>query len=150
MLQLLKQGHLSATARKSLLDETLRIVAGIGPPDEQYPVMTIRRRYQLSQRARSYMLDRITDPPTIIDLCNALNTSERTLHHVFRDIYDVSPKQFLKARRLFAARQLLKNAASRRTISEIAMDLGFFDHGRFARDYRIMFGELPSQTLSNR
>ena len=77
-------------------------------------------------------------------------TSERTLHHVFRDIYDVSPKHFLKARRLFATRQLLLAAPSQRTISEIAMDLGFFDLGRFAHDYRLMFGELPSQTLGRR
>ena len=53
------------------------------------------------------MLERVTDPPSITELCKALNTSERAPHHVFRDIYDVSPKQFLKARRLFAARQLL-------------------------------------------
>jgi len=96
------------------------------------------------------MLDRVTDPPTIMELCKALNTSERTLHHVFRDIYNVSPKHFLTARRLFAAHQLLLAAPPRRTVSEIAMDLGFFDLGRFAQAYRTMFGELPSRTLKRR
>ena len=150
LLQLLKPAKLSLAARNRLLDETLRIIAGMVLPDDPGRAVGFRRRYQLSLRARDYMLDRVTDPPTIIELCRALNTSERTLHHVFRDIYDVSPKQFLKARRLFATRQLLLAAPPRRTISEIAMDLGFFDLGRFAQDYRLMFGELPSRTLGRR
>jgi len=150
LLQLLKPARLSLAARKQLLDETQRIITSLALPGDRPAGMTIRRRYQLSQRARDYMLDRVNEPPTIIELCRALHTSERTLHHVFRDIYGVPPKHFLKARRLFAARRLLLAAPPQRTISEIAMDLGFFDLGRFAHDYRTMFGELPSQILARR
>ena len=34
------------------------------------------------------------------------------------------------------------------TVSEVAMRQGFVELGRFSHDYRIMFGEYPSQTLS--
>ena len=50
----------------------------------------------------------------------------------------------------YAARQLLLAAPTQRTISEIAMDLGFFDLDRFAHDYRTLFGELPSRTPGRR
>ena len=35
-------------------------------------------------------------------------------------------------------------------IYEICVSLGFFDQGRFSRDYQLMFGELPSTTLKRK
>ncbi len=46
------------------------------------------------------------------------------------------------------AKQALHLAdATRRTVTEIAADFGFWSFGRFAVNYRELFGEAPSATL---
>lgn len=42
------------------------------------------------------------------------------------------------------------NTADMATINEAAQRWGFWHAGEFAADYRLLFGELPSQTLGSR
>jgi AraC family transcriptional regulator, ethanolamine operon transcriptional activator len=59
----------------------------------------------------------------------------------------MSPKAYLKAKRLNAVRQDLKRAEAN-AVAEIANRWGFWHTGNFAADYLRLFGELPSQTRS--
>jgi transcriptional regulator GlxA family with amidase domain len=82
------------------------------------------------------------------DLCRAAAVSERTLRNAFRKVHGVSPYRYLRGFRMTQARQALLSAASRRgTVTEVAMQFGFLELGRFAVDYRSAFGECPSATL---
>jgi len=45
-------------------------------------------------------------------------------------------------------RALLAGERGGPTVTEIAMTFGFYQLGRFATEYRTLFGELPSTTLS--
>ena len=55
---------------------------------------------------------------------------------------------YLKQKRLEAARKtLLAAEPSTTSITEVATQWGFCHLGRFARDYRQLFGELPSETI---
>ena len=63
----------------------------------------------------------------------------------------MSPMRYLKVRRLNAVRQLLKASVPEScTIVTLANQFGFYSKGHFARDYKAMFGELPSETLQSR
>ena len=59
---------------------------------------------------------------------------------------DVTPVGYLRTIRLNAVRRLLRTtpAAARRRRGR--RELGFTHLGYFAREYRDLFGELPSQT----
>ena len=58
------------------------------------------------------------------------------------------PLQFLKIRRLEAARRELRSARPDETnVTEVATTYGFYHLGRFSRWYQERFGELPSDTL---
>ena len=82
------------------------------------------------------------------DLCRAASVSERTLRNAFRKVHGVSPYRYLRVFRMTQARQALLSADSRRgTVTEVAMQFGFLELGRFAVDYRSAFGECPSATL---
>ncbi|OXH85552.1 AraC family transcriptional regulator, partial [Burkholderia multivorans] len=60
------------------------------------------------------------------------------------------PMQYLRAKRLEHARELLLGATPERRIADIALDCGFTHLGRFALAYRERFGESPSDTLAGR
>lgn len=96
-------------------------------------------------------LARISDleaMPTVEDLVIATNVSERTLRSVFCEVFGMPPLRYLRLRRLHQTRKSLSKVSSAETtVAAIAAKHGFWDFGRFARDYRNVFGELPSQTL---
>jgi AraC family ethanolamine operon transcriptional activator len=86
--------------------------------------------------------------PAIATLCGVAGVSERTLEYAFREQLGTTPVRFLKIRRLNRIRrELLDPDASARSVAEVAWRAGIYDPGRFAGDYRELFGELPSETL---
>ena len=82
------------------------------------------------------------------DLCREAGASERSLQYAFRDHFGLSPRRFINAYRLAIVRQeLLAADPAEGKIGDIASFMGFWHSGQFAKDYRRMFGELPSDTL---
>jgi AraC family ethanolamine operon transcriptional activator len=74
--------------------------------------------------------------------------SERSLRNAFYDVYTTSPKRYLKIRQLHRARHALRSADDGpATVTTVATFHGFFELGRFAGEYKALFGETPSQTL---
>jgi len=103
------------------------------------------------QRAIDFL--RQSDPAnfTMAELCRVAEVSERTLQYAFKDVFDLSPQEFITRRRLHSVRQTLLTCNRRSAfVGQIAMDHGFFELGHFAGKYRQLFGELPSATLSRR
>jgi AraC family transcriptional regulator, ethanolamine operon transcriptional activator len=81
-------------------------------------------------------------------LAVAAGVSERTLRDAFQDYFGLAPVGYLNKRTLHRFRSALKAADPKRaTVTEIATRLGAWQFGRLARDYRMLFGELPSETL---
>jgi AraC-like DNA-binding protein len=63
----------------------------------------------------------------------------------------VTPHAFLLRHRLNKARSaLLSKDADLVRVTDVALELGFSELGRFAVRYRQMFGESPSETLRRR
>jgi len=86
---------------------------------------------------------------TMADLCRVAEVSERTLQYAFKDVFDISPQEFMTRRRLHSVRHALLTCERRSAlVGQVAMDHGFFELGHFAAKYRRLFGELPSETLS--
>lgn len=98
-------------------------------------------------RAERHMRERLAHPLTVAHLADAAGVSERTLHDGFRRFRATTPMRRLGVMRLTAARRRLLHAAPGLTVSRAAADVGFFQFGRFANAYRVLFGELPSATL---
>jgi AraC family ethanolamine operon transcriptional activator len=70
----------------------------------------------------------------------------RTLNTAFQEVTGESPMQFIKRRRLNAARHALSTGKAE-SVKSTALDHGFWHLGRFAHEYRNLFGEGPSETL---
>ncbi|MDX1380634.1 MAG: AraC family transcriptional regulator [Xanthomonadales bacterium] len=109
--------------------------------------LNARDRYRILRRANRYLDRRLGEPVSIADLCRATGAAERTLHHVFHRQYGLPPMAYLKQLRLNRAREEMQSARSSDNVTQIALRCGFSHLGRFAADYRRLFGELPSQAL---
>ena len=86
--------------------------------------------------------------PSIGEQCLTAHVSERRLREAFVDEFSQAPSRFFRDWALQQARlRLLRGEPSRVTVTGIGNDLGFFHLGRFAGNYRALFGETPSATL---
>ena len=89
-----------------------------------------------------------SDVLTVAALCRIAGASERTLHYAFVERYGLPPARFMKACRLNGARSDFSRIDSQTVkISDVANKWGFWHLGQFAKDYRLWFGELPSETF---
>lgn len=87
-------------------------------------------------------------PLNLTALCHAMGVSHRSLQLLCRDVFGLSPRAYLRHRRMQRAHAaLLRAAPEETTVSSVAMQLGFWELGRFATAYRRQFGEKPSETL---
>lgn len=100
------------------------------------------------ERAEQYIRAHLAEPFALDKLIEITGTSASTLLRDFRKRYGMPPMQYLKHRRLEAARRKLMSAQREQTtVTEVALQYGFYHLGRFAGAYREAFGELPSETL---
>ena len=123
-------------------------IAGHRSPRPVQPPPRRPSRAELVAQVDDFLRDNINEPITVGDLSRMAGVSERTLRSAFHDVLGVSPKQWALRQRLAAAREALSAAApGTTTVTEVAMSYGFFELGRFAGRYRMVFGEMPSETL---
>ncbi len=100
------------------------------------------------KHAREFIDAHLTEPISMGKVCAHSGVSLSTLERTFRHELQMSPSQYILARRLVAANRELKKAnSSGKQVAHIAMDSGFNHLGRFAGVYHSHFGELPSETL---
>jgi transcriptional regulator GlxA family with amidase domain len=103
----------------------------------------------LVEHAEKLALADLDEPLHISALCLALTVSERTLRKAFHRTHGVPPCRHLRMLRLSQARRALLSADGNLvTVTEIATGFGFVELGRFSVEYRKVFGESPSLTLS--
>jgi AraC-like DNA-binding protein len=87
-------------------------------------------------------------PLYMAEVCAQLRVSDRTLRSQCKEHLGMGPHRYLWLRRMHLARRALALAdGTSTTVTDIAMDHGFAELGRFAVSYRKLFGETPSVTL---
>jgi AraC family transcriptional regulator, ethanolamine operon transcriptional activator len=99
-------------------------------------------------RAEAYLRGHFEGPVPLASLCQVTGLSERGLRNAFYDVCGMSPTKYLRGLRLRGVRHALCEASTTQTtVTVVATDYGFYELGRFARTYRAVFGETPSDTL---
>ena len=87
----------------------------------------------------------------VAEIARELNISRRSLQTLFTDYFGLSPLKFINLRRMNLVREALRHCDPESTsIANIAAQHGFWHLGRFAGNYRELFGELPSETFSRK
>lgn len=105
-----------------------------------------RHRKRVVDQVKQYVNEHQDAPLTMTELCELTNVSRRTLQYSFDSILGISPLQYLRVTRLNRVRRALRQASPGQTIADIASYWGFWHLSQFAKDYRELFGESPSDT----
>ena len=81
--------------------------------------------------------------------CTAAGVSKNTLYPAFHSVCGESPLAYFHKRQLTQVRSVLINSEpARGRVKRAALGVGFTELGRFAVEYRRLFGESPSATLN--
>jgi AraC-like DNA-binding protein len=100
------------------------------------------------RRVERFLQSNFRDAVTMDDVYQASGVSPRTLFYGFRQFRRTTPMALLKKLRLEQARkELLISAREGGSVTETAINCGFQNMSMFSREYKIRFGEAPSDTL---
>lgn len=100
--------------------------------------------------AIDFMRAHHADAITVSDIAAAVSTGPRNLQDAFRSCGNRSPIAMLSSIRMENVRLDLMTSDPSLSVTHIAMNCGFTHMGRFAKAYRDIYGEAPSQTLRKR
>jgi len=105
-------------------------------------------RSHIVRRTEQLLRDHADEAISISNLSSMAGVSERSLRNAFYRVCTTSPKRYLRMLRLHQVRRSLSAATqARATVTRVATQHGFYELGRFAGEYRALFGETPSETL---
>ncbi|MGF1491839.1 MAG: helix-turn-helix domain-containing protein [Microcoleaceae cyanobacterium] len=136
--------------KKIILEDIIPLLIDAIPP---YSIASTKSAHSITRatlvkQVENYMMANLDQPITLKDLCQELNTNQRSIFYGFQEVFGMSPMAYLKTQRLHGVRRKLKVADPEiDSVTAIANQFGFWSVGHFARDYRKMFGERPSETM---
>jgi AraC-like DNA-binding protein len=124
------------------------MVACIGVGEGQEDRAALRQHAAIMRRFHTAIEERPDQALYIPEICSLIAVSERTLRACCQEQLGLSPKQYLLLRRMSLARRALRDSTpNATTVTEVATRYGFWQFGRFAGEYKALFGESPSATL---
>jgi AraC family transcriptional regulator, ethanolamine operon transcriptional activator len=138
-------------AEQALLSSTLThaVLLAMAAEGEGGPSTIPRRaetRLKVVKRAVEFMRANLQEDIGVPEICASAFASRRTLQYCFEEFMHTTPQAYLRALRLNEARRALKGR-EQPPITELASTLGFSSASHFTRHYKLMFDELPSETL---
>jgi len=102
--------------------------------------------YLMALNVRDHIIEHIVEPLQMYKLCQLTKKSVRTIERTFKQIFNLTVRDYHAYYRLSLVRQTLihdKNIS----VSNAALKYGYLHLARFSTNYKKLFGELPSQTL---
>ena len=108
-----------------------------------------RRPARIVRLAEERFMAAAGEPVSLADLCAAAGVSKSTLYSTFHRVCGESPLAYFRKRQLTKVRSaLIDSEPARGRVKQAALSAGLTELGRFAGEYRRLFGEPPSSTLA--
>ena len=130
------EGFLAASLMRALMEAQ--------PPGSGWQPL-VGRAQLLS--LRDWIVAHADEPLAVEHLARECGLGLRALEKNFLLHFGCTPTGFLRKIRMDRARERLSDPASRKSVTDVALESGFFHLGRFAAAYRKKFGQSPSETL---
>ncbi len=135
-------------AQAELMDMLLTTLSSTRKLEPEKRERTRQLQSDIVHIAERHALANVDERLYVTDLCRAAGVSERTLEYAFRAVMGLSPTAYLTRIRLHRVHHaLLQAQPGSTTVTEQALNWGFWHFGEFSRAYKDCFDELPSNTL---
>jgi AraC-like DNA-binding protein len=135
----------AASLERALVDGLLSVHASSFSERIHDPGSSTRPRSL--QKALSLLEDHCAEPLTTADVAEAVGVGVRSLQEAFRSHLGTTPMGQLRAVRMRRIHAELLAGGEGTSVTDVALRWGVTHAGRFAREYRRMYGQSPSQTL---
>ncbi len=99
-------------------------------------------------KARRLLDDNLGSPPSLTVLAREAGINDFKLKKGFKEIFQNTPYRYLREQRMLAAKKSLLQ--SRKSVTEVANDVGYTNLGHFAAAFRKQFGTTPKDYKKKR
>ena len=99
--------------------------------------------YRRMNAVVEYISQHYDQPIEVADLAKVASLSISQFERRFRTVFQQTPSRFLIRYRLTRASQILMHSDD--TVSQIAQNVGFYDHSHFTREFQKLFGSPPGR-----
>ena len=103
--------------------------------------------HQKFSKIIDYIQENLSETSTVYQICEKTKIPERTIRRLINKKYGISPKAYLNRLRLNEVRRNLKSNSINTNIVQAASEYNYWHMGQFSKDYKKLFGELPSETM---
>lgn len=153
--------HVSATAPAALANEGVRkqysrtlmeIMLSAAPHSHTDSIVepTHRATAWHVGRARDYVHDHLSEGISITDIAARVGVTPRTLQNGFRKAFNLTPAEYIRRERVDALHRALLAADATAGVTNLMMNVGIVNFGRYAQYYRERIGVSPSTTLKEK
>jgi len=128
-----------------LVEESLRALHGAPETRARESGTASVRRRDTVEAAKLLLNESLAAPPSLVELAAALGCSPFHLSRTFRALTGLGLRHYLRRLRCRLATDRLKRGSF--DLTELALDLGFYDHSHFTNAFRREWGVPPSRAL---
>ena len=129
----------------AIMQRLLHVHAGVYQEVDTIPAMRAATREELYRRlhyARDFAAALFTTPITLDDMARVAGLSPNHLLRTFKQVFDQTPYQFVIAKRIAYAQDLLRSTD--RCVTDICFAVGFASLGTFSWWFRQKVGVSPT------
>ncbi|WP_111977853.1 AraC family transcriptional regulator [Algibacillus agarilyticus] len=136
-----------STSKRAIIDGDEQVMGTYGVTRHLYKKTAALTSVEAVRIPVDFVRSHYADNITVEQLAEVAHLSVSALERRFKKYLSKTPKQFINEVRLENARQLLMETD--KTISQIVFESGFTDHSYFSKQFKILFGDIPSVYRSN-
>lgn len=104
-----------------------------------------KRDYEKIQIAKDLLIERMCNPPNLIELSKLIGLNEYKIKVGFKKIYGMPPYSLLQDYKLSFAKKLLLEGD--KSVTEVAIAVGYSNFSKFSSAFKKKFGVNPSKIV---
>lgn len=131
------------TTKVALYDEEKTVIGVAGVMRDYYKTSTMLQAHDEMEEVVRHIVENLSKKLYVDNLARLVGLSERQFERKFKQVFMLSPQQFILKVRLEAACQALTTTT--KSVTQIALAHGFFDQSYFTRQFTRHVGVTPKE-----